>query len=117
MLAPNDKQDVVLMVQLLNAITQLPQSAQLNDDPSSHASHHILQLLGHLYWNILEAYQETTLFLHEQLTHLSMVMHLVLALYATYHGDFILIQLFFIVMSMIKNAFMCVAKTQIDDPT
>lgn len=88
MLAPNDKQDVVLMVQLLNAITQLPQSAQLNDDPSSHASHHILQLLGHLYWNILEAYQETTLLLHEQLTHLSMVMHLVLSMQHTMGTSF-----------------------------
>jgi hypothetical protein len=116
MLAPNDKQDVVLMVQLLNAIAQLPQTAQPNDHPGSHASRRILQLLGHLYRNILEAYLETTLSLHEQLTRLSTAAHLVLALYATYHGDFIPIQLFFDVMSMIKNAFMCVAKTQIDDP-
>lgn len=116
MLAPNDKQDVVLMVQLLNAIAQLPQTAQPNDHPGSHASRRILQLLGHLYRNILEAYLETTLSLHEQLTRLSTAAHLVLALYATYRGDFIPIQLFFDVMSMIKNAFMCVAKTQIDDP-
>lgn len=116
MLAPNDKQDVVLMVQLLNAIAQLPQTAQPDDHPNSHASRRILQLLGHLYQNILEAYLETTLSLHEQLTRLSAAAHLVLALYATYCGDFIPIQLFFDVMSMIKNAFMCVAKTQIDDP-
>ena len=61
-------------------------------------------------------YHYHTLSLHEQLTHLSAAAHLVLALYVTYRGDFIPIQLFFNVMSMIKNAFMCVAKTQIDNP-
>jgi hypothetical protein len=47
-LSLNDKQDVTLMIQLLNSIAQLP-DASAEDDPSIHASRHILQLLGQLY--------------------------------------------------------------------
>lgn len=115
LLAPNDKQDVVLMIQLLNVIAQLPLTSP-GDDANSRGSRRILRLLGQIYKNILEAYLETTLSLHEQLTRLSTAAHLVLALYATYRGEFIPIQLFFDVMSMIKNVFMCIAKTQVDDP-
>ena len=115
-MAPNDHQDVVLMIQLLNSIAQLPEYAEHSDHPSSRASHRILWLLGQLYHNILEAFLETMLSLHEQLTCLSTAAHIILALYTSYCGNFIPIQLFFDVMSIIKNALMCVAKTQIDDP-
>jgi hypothetical protein len=37
-LAPNDHQDVILMIQLLNSITQLPEYAEPSDHPSSRAS-------------------------------------------------------------------------------
>lgn len=47
-LVPNDKQDVVLTIQLLNSLSQLPPTNE-TDDPSIHASHHIIWLLGHLY--------------------------------------------------------------------
>lgn len=54
--------------------------------------------------------------LHEQLTCLSAAAHLVLALYSCEQGDFIPIQLYFNLMSMVKNAYFCVAKAQQDDP-
>jgi hypothetical protein len=114
-LAPNDKQDVVLMVQLLNSLTQLPPVAA-SDDPSTQASHHILHLPGHLYLHLLETYMDLTLSLHGQLACLSVAAHLILALYSCDKGNFIPIQLFFDVMSMIKNIYFCVAKTQVDNP-
>ena len=55
--------------------------------------------------------------LHEQLVHLSAAAHLILAIYHVDKGDFIPVQTFFDVMSMIKNVYFCVAKTQVDDPT
>ena len=55
--------------------------------------------------------------LHEQLVHLSAAAHLILAIYHTNKGEFIPVQTFFDVMSMIKNVYFCVAKTQVDDPT
>ena len=114
-LAPNDRQDVTLMIQLLNSIAQLPEFAKPGEHPSSRASHRILWLLGQLYHNILEAFLRMTLSLHEQLTRLSTATHVMLALYASYHGNFIPVQLFFDVMSMIKNVYMCVAKTQVNN--
>lgn len=66
-LDPNDRQDVVLMIQLLNSLAQLP---AVNDDsnPSICASHRILRLLGQLYHNLLKAYMDPSLSLHQQLS-------------------------------------------------
>ena len=114
-LAPNDKQDVILMIQLLNGLANLPPGTE-NDDPSIRASHRIIRLLGHLYRHLLETYMHPSLSLHEQLTHLSAAAHLILALYSHEQGDFIPMQLYFDVMLMVKNAYFCVAKTQQDNP-
>jgi hypothetical protein len=114
-LAPNDKQDVVLMIQLLNGLANLPPTTN-NDDPSVRTSRRIIRLLGHLYQNLLETYMHPSLSLSDQLTRLSTAAHIILALYSHEQGDFIPIQLYFDVMSMIKNVYFCVAKTQQDDP-
>ncbi|KAJ7572582.1 hypothetical protein C8J56DRAFT_807090, partial [Mycena floridula] len=42
--------------------------------------------------------------------------HIILAVYHTSKGKFIPVQLYFDVMCMVKNAYFCVAKTQIDNP-
>lgn len=55
--------------------------------------------------------------LHEQLVHLNAAGHLILAIYHTDKGEFIPVQIFFDVMSMIKNVYFCAAKIQVDDPT
>jgi len=102
-------------VQLLNSLAQLP-PASASDDPSTQASRRILHLLGHLYLHLLETYIDPTLSFHGQLAHLSAAAHLILALYSHNKGNFIPIQLFFDVMSMIKNVYFCVAKTQVDNP-
>lgn len=114
-LSPNDKQDVTLMIQLLNSLALLPDSSA-EDEPSFHASRRILQLLGRLYKNLLEAYLDPTLSLHDQLTRLSAAAHMTLSLYFRDKGNFIPIQLYFDVMAMIKNVYFCVAKTQKDNP-
>jgi hypothetical protein len=62
-LSLNDKQDLVLMIQLLNSIVQLPNPSE-KDTPTSSTSHWILQLLGRLYRLLLEAYMDINLLLH-----------------------------------------------------
>jgi hypothetical protein len=75
-----------------------------------------LRLLGRLYSSLLNAYLDTSLSLHQQLVHLSCAAHLVLALYNRDKGDFIPVQSYFDLMSMIKNAYFCLAKAQVDNP-
>lgn len=75
-----------------------------------------LRLLGRLYSSLLNAYLDTSLSLHQQLVHLSYAAHLVLALYNRDKGDFIPVQSYFDLMSMIKNAYFCLAKAQVDNP-
>ncbi|EDR03916.1 uncharacterized protein LACBIDRAFT_331070 [Laccaria bicolor S238N-H82] len=116
LLVPNDKQDVLLMVKLLYAISTLPPPTSA-DNPLVQSIRHTLQLLRHLYSNLLNAYLDTSLSLHQQLVHLSCVTHLVLTLYNRDKGDFIPVQSYFNLMAMIKNAYFCVAKAQCDNPS
>jgi hypothetical protein len=114
-LSPNDKQDVTLMIQLLNSLAQLP-VASADDDPTIRVSRRVIHLLGRLYRHLLETYLDPTLSLHKQLTRLSAAAHITLALYFRDKGNFIPVQLFFDVMAMIKNVYFRVEKTQMDDP-
>ncbi|KAG6894559.1 hypothetical protein C0992_005594 [Termitomyces sp. T32_za158] len=115
LLMPNDKQDVVLMIKLLYAISSLTDCGQ-EESPSVKATRRVLRLLGRVYFNLLQPYLNTTLSLDDQLSHLSTAAHLILALYNRDKGNFIPVQLYFDVMSMIKNVYFCVAKAQIDNP-
>ncbi|TDL20018.1 hypothetical protein BD410DRAFT_899810 [Rickenella mellea] len=115
LLCPNDKQDVVLTIRLLNAISNLP-VALSSDSPSTTAARRILRLLGRLYRHLLDAYLDVSCSLHDQLRHLSAAAHLVLALYAQNKGNFISVQLYYDTMTMIKNVYFCIAKTIIDNP-
>ncbi|KAI0054949.1 hypothetical protein BV25DRAFT_1816306, partial [Artomyces pyxidatus] len=115
LLRPNDKQDVMLMVRLLNAIASLP-AAPPGTSPTFRSSRRMLRLLGTLYRHLLSAYLDVSISLHEQLRHLSAVAHIVLALYHHEKGNFIPVQLYFDVISMVKNVYFCVAKTQVDNP-
>ena len=90
-LSPNDKQYVTLMIQLFNSLVQLPDTSA-KDDTSFHASCCILQLLGQLYWHLLETYLDPTLSLQDQLTCLSAAAHITLVLYNHDKGNFIPIQ-------------------------
>ena len=112
LLAPNDKQDVILVIKLLNAISRLP-SASTTDPPLTKSTYWVLILLGRVYHHLLVAYLD----IQNQLVHLTAAAHLILSIYHTDKGKFILVQTFFDIMSMIKNVYFCVTKTQVDDPT
>ena len=115
LLSPNDKQDVVLMIQLLNAISKLTPALD-TDTPLTKSTRRALILLWQVYHHLLNAYMDIQLSLHEQLVNLSTADHLILAMYHTDKGEFIPVQTFFNVMSMIKNVYFCIAKTQVNDP-
>lgn len=115
LLTPNDKQDVTLMLRLLVAISNVP-PPKPTDQPTVQATHRVLRLLGRLYFYLLNAYLDVNLSLHTQLVYLSAAAHIILSLYSCDKGGFIPIQMFFDVMSMIKNIYFCVAKTQRDNP-
>ena len=115
LLGRDDKQDVVLMTKLLLAISLLPDATD-EDRLLSRSARRVLRLLGQIYNSLLNAYMDVQLSLNEQLEHLSTAAHLILAIYFQDKGNFIPVQTCFDVMSMIKNIYFCVAKTQIDDP-
>ncbi|PPR07576.1 hypothetical protein CVT26_002325 [Gymnopilus dilepis] len=104
------------MIKLLNSISSLPE-CDANERLTVTATRRVLRLLGRVYFFLLHAYLNIDLSLDSQLTYLAAAAHLILALYHTNKGDFIPVQLYFDVMSMIKNVYFCVAKTQIDNPT
>ncbi|KAJ6459302.1 hypothetical protein C8R45DRAFT_942329 [Mycena sanguinolenta] len=116
LLNPNDRQNVKLMYDLLSSIAVLP-AAQETDTPPFQNTRRVLRLLGAFYRHILEAYTNIKLSLHEQLTHISAAMHLMMALYQKEAGRFVPSQTYFDFMTTGKNLFFCVAKTQIDDPS
>ena len=115
LLSPKDKQDVKLMYDLLSSIATLPPPSQ-DDSPTEQQSRNILCLLGKLYSHLLEVYTNINLSLHQQLVHLSAAAHLILTFYVKEKGCSMPSQLYFDLMTMIKNAYFCVAKTQIDNP-
>lgn len=115
LLALNDRQDVVLTLQLLNAIAHLSPSSEA-DEPSSRSSCRILRLLGTIYLSLLEAYLDVSLSLSQRLEHLSTATHLLLALYNKDKGRFMPVQTFFNLQSTIRNIFICVMKTQHNNP-
>ena len=63
LLAPNDKQDVVLMIKLLNAISKLTPASDM-DTPLIKSTRRALILLGRVYNHLLNAYMNIQLSLH-----------------------------------------------------
>ncbi|KAJ6552345.1 hypothetical protein B0H10DRAFT_1968451 [Mycena sp. CBHHK59/15] len=115
-LAPNDRQDIKLMYDLLSALAVLPEARE-TDTPAFRNNRRVLCLLGALYRHMLEAYTNVNLSLHEQLVHISAAMHLMMAIYQKEGGRFVPSQTYFDFMTAGKNIFFCVAKTQLDDPS
>jgi len=97
------------MYDLLSSIATLP-PALPSDSPSKQQSWKILHLLSGLYSHLLEAYTNVMLSLHQQLIHLSAAAHLILSFYAKEMGGSMPSQLFFDLITMVKNVYFCVAK-------
>ena len=104
LLSPKDKQDVKLMYDLLSSIATLPPALD-TDSPSKQQSRKILRPLSNLYSHLLEVYTNINLSLHQQLVHLSAAAHLILAFHAKEKGGSMPLQLFFDLMTMIKNVY------------
>jgi hypothetical protein len=116
LLSPKDKQDVKLMYDLLSSVATLP-PAPPSSLPAEQKTRDTLRLLGHLYTYFLETYTNVNLLLHQQLVHLAAATHLVMAFYKKEKGRVMPSLLYFDLMTIIKNVYFCVAKTQLDDPT
>ncbi|KAJ7303109.1 hypothetical protein DFH08DRAFT_825958 [Mycena albidolilacea] len=116
LLNPNDRQNVKYMYDLLSSIAVLPEAKETHS-PAFKNTRRVLRLLGAFYCHILEAYTNIKLSLHEQLTHISAAMHLMMVLYQKEAGRFVPSQTYFDFMTTGKNLFFCVAKTQLDDPS
>jgi hypothetical protein len=117
-LNPTDKQDVVLAYTLLRDLWSLPPA---NPDMSNQLYVEVcntLRLYGQFSYHFIFPYICTELSLSNQLEHLSMAMHLALALYT--HDDaksgFIPNALFVDIGIIIKNIFFCIAKAKMDHP-
>lgn len=119
LLKPDDKQDVKLAYDLLSQIWSLP-SLDLDTSvgPGFTETREALCTLGKVFMNTLLPYVCVELSLSEQLTLLSTVAHMLLAMAHEDKAGTKLMpsQLYIDLMIMIKNAYFCVAKTKVDDP-
>lgn len=117
LLNPDDRQDVTLMYQLLKAIWELPPPlATLG--PVFSAARLALNILGRFLFHLAMPYIDIHLTLRDQLQHLSTAAHMALVLYTRNHNGtkFMPSQLYGDLMTMIKNAYFCVAKVKATFP-
>ena len=117
-LDPTDKQDVVLAYKLLKDLWSLPTADPDSSSPTYFKAHEALRIYGELSYHLIFPYICVDLSLSEQLEHLSMAVHLILALYVLddAQSHFIPAPLFVDVCIMVKNTFFCVAKAKVDHP-
>jgi hypothetical protein len=115
---PNDKQDVVLAYSLLKEIWSLP-SPPTDCDPAFALARHSLNVYGEFARHLMLPYICIDLSLKEQLVHLSAAAHIAFQLYRHNSAStrFMPAQSYVDIILMIKNAFFCVAKTKVDNPT
>lgn len=116
---PHDKQDVELAFRLLQDLWSLEAVPTDKNSDVYVQQRNALMLLGDLCRHLVLPYVCVDLSLFEQLVHLSSAAHMVLALYVWNNAkhSFIPTELYKDIMLMIKNAFFCVAKVKIEDPS
>ena len=118
LLNPNDKQDVVLAYSLLREIWSLP-PPPASCDPTFALARRALNIYGEFARHLTLPYVCIDLNLDEQLIHLSAAAHLAFLLYRHNSAStrFIPRQSYLDIVLMIKNAYFCVAKAKVDNPT
>lgn len=112
---PNDKQDVKLAFDMLQAIWSLPE-APAGKSPGFLAARNALRLLGRFLYHMVFPYLCVDLTLSEQVEHLSSAAHLAFALYLKDGTNFIPNNLFIDFNIMVKNVIFTIAKAQTDIP-
>jgi len=117
-LDPTDKQDVVLTYGLLKDLWSLPPADPVLSTLTYVKACEALCLYGQLSYHLIFPYICVKLSLAEQLEHLSVAVHLILALYVLDDAwlEFIPTSLFIDISIMVKNVFFCIAKAKIDHP-
>ena len=117
-LDPTDKQDVVLAYSLLKDLWSLPMANPVSSTPTYIKAREALHIYGELSYHLIFLYICIEVSLSEQLEHLSVAVHLILALYVLdgARSHFIPTSLFVDVSIMVKNAFFCIAKAKVDHP-
>ncbi|KAJ7761266.1 hypothetical protein DFH07DRAFT_957330 [Mycena maculata] len=115
-LRPDDKQDVELAYELLKDLWNLPPAPE-GSRPGFIAARDAIRIIGSLFYHLIFPYICVDLTLYEQLEHLSAAAHLNLLLYRDGQREALPTLLFTDIMIMIKNAYFCVAKAKVDDPT
>lgn len=118
LLNPNDKQDVVLAYSLLREIWSLP-PPPATCDPTFALARRALNIYGEFVRHLMLPYVCIDMNLDEQLIHLSAAAHLAFLLYRHNHATtrFVPRQLYVDIILMVKNAYFCVAKMKVDNPT
>jgi len=117
-LNPTDKQDVVLAYSLLKDLWSLPMANPVSSTPTYIKVREALCIYGKLSYHLIFPYICIEVSLSEQLEHLSVAVHLILALYILdgARSHFIPTSLFVDVSIMVKNAFFCIAKAKVNHP-
>jgi hypothetical protein len=110
-LNPNDKQDVKLAFDLLQAIWTLPRTTT-SKNPTFVQARESLWILGRFLYHTVVPYICIDLSITEQLEHLSAASHLALALYKMEGKHFLPTQLYTDLQLMIKNIFFLCGKGQ-----
>ncbi|KAH9074231.1 hypothetical protein EDB83DRAFT_2312565 [Lactarius deliciosus] len=118
LLNPNDKQDVVLAYSLLKEIWSLPPPPE-NCNPAFALARQALNIYGEFARHLMLPYVCIDFSLEEQLVHLSAAAHLAFHLYRHNSAStrFMPAQSYLDIVLMIKNAFFCIAKAKVDNPT
>ncbi|KAJ7198077.1 hypothetical protein GGX14DRAFT_374467, partial [Mycena pura] len=116
MLNPEDKQDVKVACTLLKDIWSLPPAPE-GSRPGVASVREAVRTIGALFYHLVFPYLCVDLTISEQLEHLSAAAHLNLILFRDSQKDALPTLLFTDIMIMIKNAYFCVAKAKVDDPT
>lgn len=112
---PEDKQDVKLAYDLLQAVWSLPRTCQ-SQNPSFIAAREALWTLGKLFYHTVFPFLCIDLSLSEQIEHLSTAAHLAMTLYKQDGTNFMANNLYTDLQIFIKNAIFCAAKAKVDDP-
>ena len=118
LLNPNDKQDVLLAFSLLREIWSLP-PPPAGCDPAFALARRALNIYGKFAQHLMLPYVCIDQNLDKQLIHLSTAAHLAFLLYRHNSAStcFMPRPSYLDIVLMVKNAYFCVAKMKVDNPT
>ncbi len=113
-----DKQDVMMMFNLMQLIWSLPPPLA-TDNPIHYETHIALNQYSKLLCYLILPYINVDMNLHEQLKSFSAAAHLAYILFTNHNAcsAFLPLPLYHDIQIMVKNAFFCVAKTKCNNPS